>query len=145
MGTGVRRARLWIAAASIGFGCGEPPPEVPSAVIKASPASVCFGDSYATPIHLDAKDSSAHLTLAYVRPDPKAPPLAFHWTFSGSESEIDDGDVDGDTLIVKIAGDRPLHVRLRVENAEGGVTEALTTISVTPRDPNGDCPLPPPE
>jgi len=43
---------------------------------------------------------------------------------------------------VSMAADRPLHVRLRVENAERGVSEALVTIAVTPRDANGQCPLP---
>jgi len=125
--------------------CGEPPPPAPSAVINASPMAVCVGDAFATAIHLDAKQSLPNLTLVYERPAPDSPPLKYTWSFEGSESTLDDGALDADTLVVRMAGDRPLHVRLRVENSVGGVSEALTSIAVTPLDPSGACPLPPAE
>lgn len=124
--------------------CGEPPPPAPSAVITMSPTSVCVGDAFTTPIHLDATSSAQTLTLVYVRPDPDAGPLQFTWSFSGSAIQIDDGDTSSDSLTLRMQGDRPLHVTLRVQNASGGVTEALSTVSITPRDSTGQCPLPPP-
>lgn len=135
----MRRGGLLIVAIAA---CGGPPPPAPSAVISASPTSVCVGDAYTTTIHLDGKQSSPRLTLVYEKPDPSEPPLRMKWSFSGSAVEIDTGDDVSDELTLRMAADRPLHVRLRVENAEGGVTEALTTISVTPLDENGQCPLP---
>lgn len=123
--------------------CASPPAPAPSAVITASPASVCAGDGFATPIALDATKSAPRLTLVYARPDPSEPPLSYAWSFAGSERTIDDGEATSDKLTVRMAGDRPLHVRLRVTNAAGGVTEALATIALTPLDDRGRCPLSP--
>ena len=122
--------------------CGEPPPPAPSAVINASPKAVCVGDGFATAIHLDAKQSLPYLTLVYVRPPADSPPLKYTWSFEGSATTLEDGSLDADALVVRMAGDRPLHVRLRVENSVGGVSEALTSIAVTPLDASGACPLP---
>ncbi len=135
---------IFMVCATMIMSCGEPPPPAPSAVITASPTSLCIDDGFATPIHLDALSSAQSLTLVYVRPDPNAPPLSFLWSFEGSAMQFDDGDPKSDVLTVRMRGDRPLHVKLRVQNAAGGVTETLTTISVTARDKSGNCPLPPP-
>jgi hypothetical protein len=113
-------------------GCGSPPPPAPSAVIIADPPSVCFGDDYATGIRLDGSRSTPHLSLVYSRPDPSEGQLTFAWSFEGSAYQVDpNSDPGSATMVVTMAADRPLHVRLRVTNAEGGVTEALTTIAVT--------------
>ena len=128
----------------IAIACGSPPPPAPSAVIVMSPLSVCVGDAFTTPIHLDATSSAQGLTLVYVRPDPNAPPLSYTWSFEGAAMQFDDGDAHGDTITIRTAGDRPLHVTLEVRNAVGGVTDALATLSVTPLDSAGRCPLPPP-
>ncbi len=142
---GSRFARtLPVLFACLGFACGEPPPPSPSAVINASPKAVCVGDDFATTILLDAKDSAPYLTLVYVAPDPDAPPLELDWSFTGSETRSIDGDKKSVELSLAMAGDRPLHVKLRVENSEGGVAEALQTIAVTPLV-DGVCPLPPVE
>src|ERR1035437_1099098 len=85
--------------------CGEPPPPAPSAVINASPKAVCVGDAFATALHLDAKQALPDLTLVYVRPPPGSPPLKYTWSFEGSESTIEDGSLDADTLVVRMAGD----------------------------------------
>lgn len=130
---------------ALAVSCGEPPPPAPSAVINASPKTVCVGDGFATAVHLDAKQSLPYLTLVYVRPPKDSPPLRYTWSFEGSASTLEDGSLDADALVLRMAGDRPLHVRLRVENSVGGISEALTTIAVTPLDANGACPLPPAE
>lgn len=131
-----------LAIAASVASCGSPPPPAPSAVITASPTSVCIGDDLTTTIHLDAKASAPNLSLVYQKPDPNEPPLKYAWSFSGSHVVVDTGDDHSVALTLFMTADRPLHVRLRVENAAGGVTEALTTISVTPLDDNGVCPLP---
>lgn len=131
-------------AIGLACSCGSPPPPAPSAVIAVSPAAICQDDAFTTPIELDASGSSPKLTLVYVRPDPNEPPLSFHWSFEGSAIQIDDGDSESPQVTLRAAGDRPLHVSLRVRNAEGGETVALTTIGITLRDPNGACPMPPP-
>lgn len=135
------RALRYVVCA-LAVACGEPPPPAPSAVINASPKAVCVGDGFATAIHLDAKQSLPYLTLVYVRPAAGSPPLKYAWSFEGSENTLEDGSLDADVLTVRMAGDRPLHVRLRVENSVGGVSEALTSIAVTPLDASGACPLP---
>ena len=142
MGTRAKVLALGIAATCLVTSCGSPPPPAPSAVITASPTSVCVGDELATTIHLDAKSSAPNLTLVYQRSDPNEPPLKYAWTFSGSHVVIDSGDEHSVALTLFITADRPLHVRLRVENGAGGVSEALTTIAVTPLDDAGKCPIP---
>lgn len=125
--------------------CGEPPPAAPSAVISITPEAVCLGDDFATTIFLDGSDSAPYLTLVYVPPDPEAPPLAFQWSFSGSKSTVVDGDTHSEELSLAMAGDRPLHVKLRVENSVGGVSEMEKSIAVTLLSEDGTCPLPPVE
>ncbi len=128
----------------IAIACGSPPPSAPSAVIVMSPTSVCVGDAFTTPIHLDGTSSAQSLTLVYARPDPNAPPLSYTWSFEGAAMQFDDGNAHSDTLTVRSAGDRPLHVTLEVRNSLGGITDALATLSITPLDTAGRCPLPPP-
>jgi hypothetical protein len=140
------RARVFVLVLALGTGaCGEPPPPAPSAVIRACPAAVCVGDDFTTWIHLDAKKSSSRLRLVYEPPKPDEPPLAFEWSFSGSQWNLDAGALDADDIVVTLAADRPLHVTLRAENATGGVAETTRTIAVTPVDEDGKCPLPLPE
>jgi len=136
---GVCLGALWLAA------CGGPPPPAPSAVIRACPSSVCVGDDYATSIHLDATKSAPRLTLVEAPVDPQEPPLQIRWSFSGSAWLFDnESQPTQPDILVSMAADRPLHVTLRVENSVGGVSEALKTLSVTPLDAEGVCPLPDP-
>jgi hypothetical protein len=134
--------RGWVAFATFSiFACSGPPPPAPSAVITASPTSVCLGDAESTNITLDGSQSTPGLTLVYQKPDPGEAPLQFQWTFSGSAYAINTGDDHSAKLAVLMMADRPLHVHLHVTNGEGGQADALTTISVTPLDPNGNCPV----
>ena len=138
------RARGATAAIAIAIGaCASPPPPAPSAVIEASPSSVCAGDGFATAITLDASKSAPRLTLVYATPDPTEGPLAYAWSFSGAEVRVDDGAPTDAKLVVRVAGDRPAYVRLRVTNAEGGATETLLTLPITLRDEAGRCPIAP--
>lgn len=137
----LRGRSVALAASTLVLSCASPPAPAPSAVITASPAAVCLGDGFSTPIALDATKSASRLTLVYAGKEPGEPPLSFSWSFSGSDRRIDDGTSTSEQLIVRVAGDRPLHVRLRVTNAAGGVTEALTTIAITATDESGRCPL----
>lgn len=140
-----RRALACVALALSSAGCGEPPPPAPSAVIQVCPPSVCVGDEFSTSIHLSAERSAPRLTLVESPVDPNEPPLSFEWSFSGSKMLFDRGAATDAEILVSMAADRPLHVGLRVENGEGGVAEALETISITPLDQGGVCPLPTPE
>lgn len=129
--------RLWrvgLALSWVAVGCGSPPPPAPSAVIVVAPSAVCAGDDHQTEIVIHARDSQSRLTLVPVAPEPSAPPLAIHWSFSGAEHRIVDEDPDRQQVVLTIAGDRPLHVRLRVRNADGGEAIALTTVGITPPD-----------
>jgi hypothetical protein len=77
--------------------------------------------------------------------DPGEPPLKFRWSFSGSGWLFDNESRPTEPdILVSMAADRPLHVNLRVENSVGGVSEALKTLSITPLDADGACPLPDP-
>jgi hypothetical protein len=145
MGRGSRAIVAVLSLVALATACsGGPPPGAPSAVIHASPSTVCTGDAFMTPITLDATRSTPHLTLVAEPPDPKEPPLRFSWSFAGADVHVMTGDPAKDaTLVVAIAGDRPLHVTVHVENGEGGATDALTTVAVTPLDATGACPLPP--
>lgn len=122
--------------------CSSPPAPTPSAVITATPSSVCMGDDFATPILLDSGDSRGRLTLVPVPPAADGGGLVVRWSFAGSSFHVVEGDVHLPQLIVTLRGDRPLHVTLGVDNAEGGHADAHLTISVTTRDATGGCPLP---
>jgi hypothetical protein len=131
----------------------------PAAVINATPTSVCYGDAFRTQIHLDSRGSSPELTLVYTRPDPDAGDLKFDWSFSGAvctgldsdpptcNVKIDPastdalGEINGSDVLLTIAGDRPVDATLKVTNAAGGVTIAELTITITPLDDAGACPL----
>jgi len=128
-------------------------------VINATPASVCYGDSFRTQVHLDSRGSAPELTLVYTRPDPDAGDLQYDWSFSGGvckgldsdpatcNVKIDPastdalGNVNNSDVLLTMAGDRPVDATLKITNAAGGVTIAKLTISITPLDDAGACPL----
>lgn len=140
----MRKRLVALSCSGLLLACGEPPPPAPSAVIRTCPTAVCLGDDFATNIHLDATKSAPRLTLVT---DPDADPskLDFQWSFSGAKMLFDLGDESQADVVIAMAGDRPLHVELRVENEVGGVSTALETVAVTPLDDTGSCPLPKPE
>jgi len=141
------------------FACSGPPPVAPAAVINATPSSVCYGDAFRTQVHLDSRGSSPELTLVYTRPDPDAGEITFDRSFSGGvclgldsdpatcNVKIDPassdalGHMTGSDVLFTMAGDRPVNATLKVTNAAGGVTIAKLTISITPLDDAGACPL----
>ncbi len=112
--------------------CGGPPPDPPSAVVALSPATLCEGDAHHTEVLLDGSNSSVHLTLVPVAPDPDEAPLRFAWTLSGAAAVITAGTLTSDALAVTSPGDRPLHVALTVTNGAGGTATTLRTVSITP-------------
>ncbi len=140
--------------------CSGPPPAAPAAVINATPSSVCVGDDFRTQIHLDSRGSSPQLTLVYTRPDPDAGAITYAWSFSGAvctgfptdpptcDVKIDSasldptGAINGSDVLFTMAGDRPVDVTLRVTNVAGGVTDTQLTVTITPLDDAGTCPLP---
>ncbi len=139
---------LAIVGVVIAAACSGPPPTAPSAIININPSSVCVGDNFATPIHIDALGSSPRLTLVYTPPDPDAGDLKYLWALSGDQVQGDDGSkepdgtMDFDSVDLKMAGQRPVQVTLTVTNAAGGVTVSNATIPITPLAPDGTCPLP---
>ncbi len=140
--------------------CSGPPPAAPAAVINATPSSVCVGDDFRTQVHLDSRGSSPQLTLVYTRPDPDAGDITYDWSFSGAVckgldsdpkpcnvvidgSSVDAlGNINGTDVLFTMLGDRPVDVTLTVQNVAGGVTETHVTVSITPLDDAGTCPLP---
>ncbi len=109
---------------------------------------------------LDSSGTAGHLTLVPAPPDPSEYPLKIHWTFPGYAITtcektdqlpcIEGVDRTTDTLMpsdistvnLRVAGDRPVHAQLHVENAKGAANDALVTISITLPDDTGQCPLP---
>jgi hypothetical protein len=157
-------SRRWLALAALGLSCGSPPSPAPGAVVNATPPSFCADRE--TVIELDSSGTSPHLTLVPVAPDPSEFPLAIEWSLPGhlpvscartNARPCIEGDPMIDhtrevlevgrtsTISVRVSGDRPLEVALRVKNARGGVGEAHVTVPVTLLDDNGLCPLPAPE
>jgi hypothetical protein len=131
--------RSLIVAASVLAACGSRPPAPPTAVVRATPASVCQGDDYATTIALDASASSPSLALVPLPPSPDAPPLSFSWAFSGAAVRELSRSGGGMFLDVATAADRPLHVQLTVSAQDGGSATTLHTIPITVADP-ASCP-----
>jgi hypothetical protein len=134
-------------------------------VITATPTSVCVGDNFQTPIELDSLGSSPLLTLIYTPPSADAGvacqgSICYSWSFSGAvctglatdpspcDVIIDPGSVDPtgavdySTVLLTMAGDRPVLATLQITNAAGGVIETQTSITITPLDDAGVCPLP---
>jgi hypothetical protein len=148
----------WVPVLVVAMACGSPPSPAPSAVVNATPASVCAGQE--TVVELDSSGTAGHLTLVPAPPDPSEYPLTVRWSFPGfelatcatamapciegvdhtNEQLMTPSDVS--SLSIRVAGDRPLHVALRVTNAKGGVGDAFATISLTLPDDTGQCPLP---
>lgn len=163
--------RTWLFL-GLACACSGPPSNVPSAVVNATPSSVCVGDGFRTSIHLDSNGSSPVLSLVYTKPDPDAGSITFAWSFSGAvcvgipaspsgwttlsggtpdscDVLLDPGSVDalghvnGTDVLLAVAGDRPVDVTLVVTNVDaGGTLVAHRTIAITPLDDAGACPLP---
>jgi hypothetical protein len=138
--------------------CSGPPPVAPAAVINATPSSVCYGDAFRTQVHLDSRGSSPELTLVYTRPSPDAGDITFAWSLSGAvctgmsdppvcDVKIDPSSTDAlgelinSDVLFTMAGDRPVDATLKVTNAAGGVTTTSLTVTITPLDDAGACPL----
>lgn len=156
--------RRWLALAALCLACGSPPSPAPGAVVSASPPSFCADRE--TVLELDSSGTSPHLTLVPVAPDPSEFPLTVDWSLPGhlplscAKTELRpciEGDPTIDhtreildvgkvsTISIRVFGDRPLEVALRVKNAKGGVGEAHLTVPLTLLDDTGLCPLPAPE
>ncbi len=121
-------------------GCGEMPPPPPAVVIRASPEALCLGDDFRTEIALDGLGSTPHLTLIPVPPPQDAPPPEYQWALSGARHRVVGGDLDGPEVSVTSAGDRPLHVTLRVRVPGGGEGTAERSIPVVlPDEASGVC------
>lgn len=125
----VRRAPIWLGLIAA-FGCAGPPPVPPTAVIDASPEEVCAGDAYSTRIVLSGARSAERLSLVPAPPGPGDPPLSYAWELDGDARHVIAGELDEDELTVVMAGERPLHVTLRVTTIDGGEAETLRTIGV---------------
>jgi hypothetical protein len=134
-----RRDLLVTALVSCGaLACGGPPADTPSAVILLSPESICQGDAYRTPIHLDGTMSSHHLSLVPLPPEDSAypdgavvAPLTFAWSLDGDATRITSGTTTSSMLTVTAAGTRPLHISLTTTNLVGGSATSLRTLSIT--------------
>lgn len=121
----------WVWAVALCCACAETSPHPPSAVAVAEPDSVCLGDAHATPVLLDARESAQRLTLVPEAEPPDLPPLRYTWTLEGDEHRVVDGNLGSEQITVTLAGERPLHVSLRVESSAGSVSETMITVSVT--------------
>ncbi len=122
----------------LGLACGGPPADTPSAVILFSPETLCQGDAHRTPITLDGRMSSRHLSLVPLPPEDTAypdgatvVPLAFAWRLDGDAHTVTAGSLTTSTLTVTAAGERPLHVSLTTTNLAGGTATSLRTLPIT--------------
>lgn len=129
--------------AGLAAACGGPPPDPPTAVIRADPATICRGDDHQTEIRFDATESTPALTLVPVGVDPDAPGLSYAWSFEGAAHEMVGGAPTDPEVRVTSAGDRPLHAHLEVTRADGGAARSLLSIPITVPDfrpCGGGCP-----
>jgi hypothetical protein len=145
---GVATVRYWVGVLVAGslVGCGSAPTDPPTAVVHATPGSVCLDDGHATTVRVDASDSQAGLALVPVPPAEDEPPLIFTWAFSGAEHRELGRDAGEVEVTLTTAGDRPLHVDLTVRSASGGEAHTLFTLPITlPSVPEacvaGACPV----
>jgi hypothetical protein len=131
----LRLALLALVAAGAlpggGAGCGVSVPPSPTAVIDLRPSAICEGDAFATPIEISGLGSSARLSLVPSGPGPDDPPLSFFWILSGAEARIEEGSSSGPELVVRSAGDRPLHIELVVRDGRGTEARSLRTLALT--------------
>ena len=123
--------RLGLGALLCVCACAPASPHPPSAVAVAEPDAVCLDDAHRTMVLLDARESAQRLTLVPEAEPPDLPPLSYRWRLEGDEFRLVDGDLTSEQLTVTLAGQRPLHVYLRVESSEGGVSETMISVSVT--------------
>lgn len=144
--------------------CSGPPPPSPGVVITANPTSVCQGDDFKTPVHLDSVGSSPELTLVFAAAQPDAGTLNYSWSVTGAVCKglpsdpnpcdvvIDPSSVDAlgnlynSDLLLTMAGDRPVYVSLTVtvayaDGTTGGSSTAQGVVPITPLDSSGHCPL----
>lgn len=117
----------WVIAA---MGCLGAPPPVPSAVIRIEPSAICEDDAFHTAITLDGSASMPRLTLVPAPIDEDEPSLRFAWHLEGAGHTIE-GALDGDRIIARSLGDRPLHVSLTVTNGEGASATSVRTVAIT--------------
>jgi len=122
---------LFVALAMAATGCGSPPIDPPTAVVRSDPASVCRGDNFQTPVRFDASESQPTITLVPVPADPAAPPLELLWSFAGAEHKELGRDPSGIEVQLSTKGDRPLHVTLVVRNASGGEASTVFSLPIT--------------
>ncbi|MCC6525515.1 MAG: hypothetical protein IT373_22890 [Polyangiaceae bacterium] len=111
--------------------CGSPPPPPPTAVIRATPSSLCVNDDHATLLTLDGSASAAEVTLVPLPPLPDAPKLEYAWSLAGTSCALEGGSFGAALLFVTCAAERPLHVTLRVTSPSGGEAESLATVPIT--------------
>ena len=157
----LRAQRVLLAIITCALACSGPPPASPGAVINATPSSVCVGDAFHTQIHLDSRGSSPTLTLVYSVQDAGA--LTYAWAFSGvvcrhigddpdctkpgydvivdGSSVEPDGTIDNSDVLLTVSGNVPVQVSLTVTNAANTAASVQSTISITPLDDAGACPL----
>ena len=125
-------ARVAVVAAALGVAaCAGPASSTPSAVIVISPPSVCAGDAHRTVVELDARRSSARLTLIPEPPAPGEPPLSYEWRVEGGAVRLVEGDLRSDRVRITTDGLRPVHVWLTVVNDAGGTATSQRSISLT--------------
>ncbi len=119
----------WLACCIGSIACVGPPPAPPTAVVDLTPSSVCAGDAFATAIAISGARSASRLSLVPTAPEPGE--LTYAWQLDGAEHWIESGALNAPDLVVRMAGDRPLHVSLTVTTADGGEAQTLRTIGIT--------------
>lgn len=122
--------RRLAALALFALGCAGPPPDPPTAVIDATPGTLCRGDAFATVVELSGARSSATLSLVPAPPDPSAPPLEFLWYLDGTEHRVVDGSLSSARVSVVARADRPLHALLTVRDGLGGEATSLLSVGI---------------
>ncbi|MFB6262507.1 MAG: hypothetical protein ABEL76_02605, partial [Bradymonadaceae bacterium] len=116
-------ALVWIA---IGCGAG-PPPDVASPAFEMEPEHVCRGES--SEVTLDASPTTSDLTL--VPAGEGETELDYDWRLRGASYEVVEGALDQKTVTVRTSGERPLHVRLRVDKPGGKALEVEQSLAIT--------------
>ena len=103
---------------------GDPP----VARIGATPRAIPEGDTFQTPVTLDASASADPID------DPSgARPLSFRWTIIGDEYRLQDGALTDAKVTLTLVGDRPATVQLTVTDEDGNSSTAQEQLQLTVR------------
>ncbi len=112
-------------------GCATEPEVHPMAYFTVGPRFICEGDEHATAVRFDARQSSGATQLLIAgetRVDFGV--LTLRWRIDPDVYRLVEGDLGSEVLVLTLAGDRSVQVRLDVSNGAGETATAEETVGL---------------